>query len=240
MRSEWKDGRLMRKVSHSRYWSQLAPEANMFLSLVTLVWAYFGLFLQSGSGFTVWISRSVEHSWFMLICRFSCIDLGPLRRLFLVGGLEHLLFSHILGMSSSQLTNSYFSEGWRRTTKQYMSLRGFSSNLDCTVSLTFGLICSCTRLDPAESRQGLPQRRGGDSGWIMSQSANRIYLEIPNPENPKKNQGFSVLACFFSEPNASWHQTPQSPKAFGFEKHLNVQGIFSGSEVWGEQSEAAY
>ena len=31
----------------------------------------------------------------------------------LVGGLEHLdLFFHILGMSSSQLTNSYFSEGW--------------------------------------------------------------------------------------------------------------------------------
>ena len=29
----------------------------------------------------------------------------------LVGGLEHVLFSHILGMSSSQLTNSYFSEG---------------------------------------------------------------------------------------------------------------------------------
>ena len=30
----------------------------------------------------------------------------------LVGGLEHFLFFHILGMSSSQLTNSYFSEGW--------------------------------------------------------------------------------------------------------------------------------
>ena len=29
----------------------------------------------------------------------------------LVGGLEHFLFSHILGMSSSQLTNSYVSEG---------------------------------------------------------------------------------------------------------------------------------
>ena len=29
----------------------------------------------------------------------------------LVGGLEHFLFSHILGISSSQLTNSYFSEG---------------------------------------------------------------------------------------------------------------------------------
>ena len=30
---------------------------------------------------------------------------------YLVGGLEHVLFFHILGISSSQLTNSYFSEG---------------------------------------------------------------------------------------------------------------------------------
>ena len=30
----------------------------------------------------------------------------------LVGGLEHFLFSHMLGFSSSQLTKSYFSEGW--------------------------------------------------------------------------------------------------------------------------------
>ena len=30
----------------------------------------------------------------------------------LVGGLEHFLFFHILGMSSSQLTQTYFSEGW--------------------------------------------------------------------------------------------------------------------------------
>ena len=30
----------------------------------------------------------------------------------LVGGLEHFLFSHILGISSSQLTKSYFSEGF--------------------------------------------------------------------------------------------------------------------------------
>ena len=30
----------------------------------------------------------------------------------LVGGLEHLLFFHRLGMSSSQLTKLYFSEGW--------------------------------------------------------------------------------------------------------------------------------
>ena len=33
------------------------------------------------------------------------------RTLYLVGGFEHFLFFHILGMSSSQLTHSYFSEG---------------------------------------------------------------------------------------------------------------------------------
>ena len=32
--------------------------------------------------------------------------------LYLVGGLEHILFSHLLGSSSSQLTNSYVSEGY--------------------------------------------------------------------------------------------------------------------------------
>jgi len=31
---------------------------------------------------------------------------------YLVAGLEHFSFFHTLGMSSSQLTNSYFSEGW--------------------------------------------------------------------------------------------------------------------------------
>ena len=30
----------------------------------------------------------------------------------LVGGFKHFLFFHMLGISSSQLTNSYFSEGW--------------------------------------------------------------------------------------------------------------------------------
>jgi len=34
---------------------------------------------------------------------------GPV--FFLVGGLEHFLFFNILGISSSHLTNSYFSEG---------------------------------------------------------------------------------------------------------------------------------
>ena len=33
-------------------------------------------------------------------------------RALLVGGLEHQFYCHTLGISSSQLTNSYFSEGW--------------------------------------------------------------------------------------------------------------------------------
>ena len=44
----------------------------------------------------------------------------------LVGGLEHVLFSQKkLGMSSSQVTNSYFSEGWLKTTNQnqYQTVR---------------------------------------------------------------------------------------------------------------------
>ena len=50
-----------------------------------------------------------------------------------------LLFSHILGMSSSQLTNSYCSEGWRKTTNQLIissdSLwgQGKSRQEDCEV-----------------------------------------------------------------------------------------------------------
>ena len=36
---------------------------------------------------------------------------NPLLNLYLVGGLEHVLFSHILGISSSQLTN-IFQRGW--------------------------------------------------------------------------------------------------------------------------------
>ena len=36
----------------------------------------------------------------------------------LVGGLEHFLFFHILGISSSQPTNSYFSEGFKPPTSK--------------------------------------------------------------------------------------------------------------------------
>ena len=41
----------------------------------------------------------------------SCSDITATTYWELVGGLEHIVFFHILGMSSSQLTNSYFSEG---------------------------------------------------------------------------------------------------------------------------------
>ena len=46
----------------------------------------------------------------------------------LVGGLEpwNFMTFHILGMSTSQLTKSYFSEGGRYTTKQSFFLRGFN------------------------------------------------------------------------------------------------------------------
>ena len=39
----------------------------------------------------------------------------------LVGGLEHFLFFRSVGNGiTSQLTKSYFSEGWRYTTNQHM------------------------------------------------------------------------------------------------------------------------
>jgi hypothetical protein len=49
----------------------------------------------------------------------------------MVGALEHFLFLHILGMSSSQLTNSYFSEGWVETTNQIGNYNmGFNLNFN--------------------------------------------------------------------------------------------------------------
>ena len=52
---------------------------------------------------------------------------------FLVGGLEHV-FSHRVGISSSQLANSYFSEGWRKTTKQILNLKGEDSHWNLWVN----------------------------------------------------------------------------------------------------------
>ena len=54
---------------------------------------------------------SSPHGYIMIYHNISC-----LYNICLVGGLEHFLFFHILGMSSSQLTNSYFQRGRVETT----------------------------------------------------------------------------------------------------------------------------
>ena len=41
-------------------------------------------------------------------CSIHQLEISPFQKLILVGGLEHVLFSHILGMSSSQLTFIFF------------------------------------------------------------------------------------------------------------------------------------
>ena len=46
---------------------------------------------------------------------------GRITILFLVGGLEHFLFFHILGMSSSQLTKSIIFQWGRKTTNQILT-----------------------------------------------------------------------------------------------------------------------
>ena len=51
-------------------------------------------------------------------CKYQCFMKQLAYRIYLVGGLEHVLFFHILWMSSSQLTNSYFFRRGRSTTNQ--------------------------------------------------------------------------------------------------------------------------
>ena len=46
------------------------------------------------------------------------------KHIWLVVWLPFLAFSHILGMSSSQLTKSYFSEGWPWPTNQIFLISG--------------------------------------------------------------------------------------------------------------------
>jgi len=41
---------------------------------------------------------------------------------YMIGGLEHFLFFHMLGMSSSQLTKSIIFQRGRYTTNQFMAL----------------------------------------------------------------------------------------------------------------------
>ena len=57
-----------------------------------------------------------EILWFSQVVNSASIHQKVTRNHDLVGGLEHFLFSHILGISSSQLTSSYFSEGFKPPT----------------------------------------------------------------------------------------------------------------------------
>ena len=49
----------------------------------------------------------------------------------LVGALEHLDYFSIYWEQSSQLTKSYFSEGWRKTTTRHIQIRGVPLNHGC-------------------------------------------------------------------------------------------------------------
>ena len=69
----------------------------------------------------------------------------------LVGGLEHFLFSHILGISSSQLTFIFFRGVAQPPTSNFWTSWGFQ--LKC-----FGLIF-------AEFHKGRPVFEGGDSAF---------------------------------------------------------------------------
>ena len=58
------------------------------------------------------------------------VTLEETHQVSLVGALEHELdFSIQLGMSTSQSTNSYFSEGWQKTTNQFIPFHTVPRNL---------------------------------------------------------------------------------------------------------------
>ena len=83
----------------------------------------------------------------------------PLKlRIILVGGLEHVLFSHMLGISSSQLTNSYFFRGVAKNHQPEMCMQ-----------LTY-------------DTQGLGFPTIGDFEWFWtSHHRNKYLLEIVSP-----------------------------------------------------------
>ena len=60
-----------------------------------------------------------------------------------VGGLEHV-FHEKLGMSSSQLTNSYFSEGWLKTTNQHIKSYWSRHRKFVDLPMTNGVPCKFT------------------------------------------------------------------------------------------------
>ena len=73
---------------------------------------------------------------------------------YLVGGLEHDLFFHILGMSSSQLTSSYFSEGWLNHQPDMLESLGNTTGFPMrifpeTIPMTRSLQAICSHVDPS-------------------------------------------------------------------------------------------
>ena len=59
----------------------------------------------------IFFNFGIEHTMYVFFLIFH-------RCPYLVGGLEHFLFFHILGMSSSQLTSIFFRGVGRKTTNQ--------------------------------------------------------------------------------------------------------------------------
>ena len=75
------------------------------------------------------------------------------RMIWLVG-LEHDLFFHILGMSSSQLTSSYFSEGWLNHQPDMLESLGNTTGFPMrifpeTIPMTRSLQAICSHVDPS-------------------------------------------------------------------------------------------
>ena len=67
---------------------------------------------QSMSTLTILIpALKTIPKWIITITQWTGWGENPRRKPWLLGGLEHFLFFHIEEISSSQLTNSYFSEG---------------------------------------------------------------------------------------------------------------------------------
>ena len=77
-------------------------------------------------------------------------------------------FSIQLGMSSSQLTNSYFSEGWRKTTN--CRLDGHSSGIDRSIPHCLGISPHWIYFSPYRMGPAGPQSIAFScliSGWIL-------------------------------------------------------------------------
>ena len=80
-----------------------------FADPVSRALAFKGVAIQNGEDFTITVNPGFHSTVVEELVGDKFTN-----RIKLVGGLVaiNFLFSHILGMSSSQLTKSYFSEGW--------------------------------------------------------------------------------------------------------------------------------